>query len=100
MSQGKAAAGIKRSLGVVGVVTFGALCCGGAPIALGAIAGVGLGGVLGGIGGAVVVTAMVVGLLLVRRARRARGGPGVGSAEDCCTPLSSETPARERAGTR
>ena len=100
MSQGKAAAGSKRSLVVVGAVAFGALCCGGAPIALGAIGGAGLGGLLGGVGGAVVVAAMVVGLLLVRRARRAGRGPGVESAQDCCTPLSSEASAPERVGTR
>lgn len=100
MSAGGAPSRGRGTLAVVGAVAFGALCCGGAPITVGAIGGVGVGGLVGGVAGALVMGAVVVGLLLFRRARHARRAPGGGAAEDCCIPLPAEPLARERADTR
>lgn len=87
--------GIKGAAGVVGALAFGALCCGGAPIALAVIGGVGLGGVLGGLLGAVLVGAGLVALLLVRRARRARGQQ---RHQRCAPPAASDRRSADRLG--
>ena len=83
------------ALAGAGAGLFCASCLG----VLGGALGVGIGGLVGGIGGALLGgVVVVVGLLLVRRARRAARGPGVGSAEECCPPrLPSGSNERNRA---
>lgn len=72
MGSRKTTRGLKGTLGAAGVVGFAVICCAGAPLVLGGIVGVGLGGALGGLGGALVVAGAVAGLIVVRRARARR----------------------------
>lgn len=83
------------ALGAAAVVGFAVICCAGAPLVLGGIVGIGLGGALGGLGGALVVAGAVVGLIVVRRAR-ARRRPNASAAANCCAALDPKPLSRRR----
>ncbi len=83
------------ALGAAAVVGFAVICYAGAPLILGGIVGIGLGGALGGLAGALVVAGAVVGLIVVRRAR-ARRRPNASASANCCAPLDPKPLSRRR----
>jgi hypothetical protein len=100
MSKDRAGARARGGLALAGAAALALLCCGGLPLALAALAGVGLGGPLGGLGGALAAAAIVVGALALRRARRRRIGNAGPRVDDCCAPPARDEPAPPRAEAR
>ncbi len=64
--------GRRGALATVSAVGFIVVCCAAAPLILATIVGAGLGGAIGGLGGALLVAGAVAAFVLARRARARR----------------------------
>jgi hypothetical protein len=60
------------TVAAIGAMALAVLCCAGLPLLIGAVAAVGVGGVVGGVGVAVVIALIAIAMIIVITRRRQR----------------------------